>query len=978
MRRRTGFTLTELVIAIAVLGIVLAAVYVFFLSGRDAAEKVNEANASQIDLRRTADRIESVLGNAGCTDAVPPGSQGWHPVIEAGPARLTFVANLGNRQILEPSDTLTLSVSDGDGVTITDASGETLFRGGEVDRLELSYSNDYGVDLEGVDLSTQAGRDMIRSVDVLVGSSGGSVEPVSLTMTPPNLRLSGLSHSEMINARGFGGPSRTVEFFGEDWETYSNFHSQDYIEADSIWEPILEEDFETAASWNENWTSYKTHANGRVRRSSDYSYEGSYALLLDCYPNGSYSHNAGIWTVDLSDYDEYSDQLRLHYYTHEWSDESDWEDGVFFPEITGGFENLIVGEDFSGFRNGPKDGWEYWTDSYGNIEITDQYPMSGDYLNMDSRRDGYFSHNRVMWTQDLSAYSGSGDLELRYSICSRGDEEHSGNDGDFVGLAGTGGITADPEAYSNFDLGPSGSWIDRAIDLDSLAPAGYDWSNCRVLFAQYDNYRTDSYNSTDGISIDNVELYEYQAGDTSLVEKIAGRPGGWSGWEEMTVDLDAEARSYGYPFDSTFSIAFAQYDNYGITVDGIGYDEIAIETGSWGIPGWTHDVYSGYVTDEWEASDHDHYHASSGPADQSWCWSIAGSGDYSPGVTRAWLESPEIDLTMYPEDTRLSFAFFHYYDWAAGDGGNVKIYNEDTSTWDLAVPYWGYYTASIPALGGEAGWDGSKSDWNFCVIDITEYAGQTIRVRFNYGTQGSSTAGGWNMDYARVRVGPDWPQIIWYGWPDQEYADWFGWSTPPGGADPGWTPNGNLAAGNDMSWSWPYDTEYENNVHNALVSPPIDFNSGEDYYYIQFLNHLNAESGYDYCYLEMAPHGVTIADTAWVELEGWTGLSPNWWTTRVYLDPYLALVGSNTVIFRWRMAGDYSITEGGWNMDSIRCFSSDTWFPEVVVPLDTPGEGDADFIRRTTAEERIPATGEFNVAPVLPGGRRETEPVNVR
>jgi len=977
MSRRRGFTLTELMIVLAVLGIVLAAVYVFFLSGKEAAKRTREENTAQIELRRVADRIEQHLGNAGCTDVAPPGGA-WHPVVEAGADRMTFVANLGDREVFEPTDTISIFTPEGGGVRIADASGRVLLRSEDVNGLDITYSDDRGEPIGVAELDTRAGRDRVRSVDIVIGASDGAAEPVSITMTPPNLRLSGMSQAEIVRAMNLDGPSRTVDFFNEDWETYSNFHAQDYIEADTIWEPILEEDFETAASWNDNWSSFTSGANGRVRRSSDYSYLGSYSLLLDCFPSGSYSHNAGIWTVDLSDYDESTDNLRLHYFTREFSDEAHWEDGVFFPDIVGGYENLIAGEDFSGFRAGPKDGWEYWTDSYGNILVTDAYPTDGDYLNMDSRRDGYLSHNRVMWTQDLSGYSGSSDLELRFQLCSRGDEEHSGDDGDFVGLAGPAGIVGAPEAYENLDYGPSGSWISETIDLDSLAPAGYDWSNCQVLFGQYDDQRTVAVNADDGISIDNVELYEYAAGDTLLEDKIAATPSGWSGWAEMTVDLDQAARDHGYPFDSTFSIAFAQYDNYPIATDGIGYDEIAIETGALGIPGWSHDVYSGYVTDEWEPSEHDHYHADSGPADQSWCWSMAGSGDYSAGVTKAWLESPEFDLTMYPEDTRLSFAFFHYYDWAAGDGGNVKIWNEDTSTWELAIPYWGYYTAAIPALGGEAGWDGSKSSWNFCVIDITEYAGQTVKFRFNYGTTGSGTADGWNVDYARVRVGPDWPQIIWYGWPDPEYADWHGWSMPPGYADPYGTPNGSGAAGNDLGTFSPWDTEYEVNVHNALVSPPIEFNSGESFNYIQFMNNMRTELNYDIAYLEMAPHGETIADTTWVTLGSWWGESTNWWTTRIWLDPDLGAVGSNTVIFRWRMLGDGIYNYGGWNLDSIRCFSSDTWYPEVTLPLDTQGEGDADFVRTAPMEARTPAHGEFGVAPVITGDRREHAPTHAR
>lgn len=56
--------------------------------------------------------------------------------------------------------------------------------------------------------------------------------------------------------------------------------------------------------------------------------------------------------------------------------------------LQAGDTTVVDIEDFSGFRNGFSKDWTYWTDDYGQIVVTQDYPTDGNYLNMDSRRDG--------------------------------------------------------------------------------------------------------------------------------------------------------------------------------------------------------------------------------------------------------------------------------------------------------------------------------------------------------------------------------------------------------------------------------------------------------------------------------------------------------------------------------------------------------------------------------------------------------------
>lgn len=56
-------------------------------------------------------------------------------------------------------------------------------------------------------------------------------------------------------------------------------------------------------------------------------------------------------------------------------------------------------------------------------------------------------------------------------------------------------------------------------------------------------------------------------------------------WQPVTVDLAAAAASAGINIGSSFRIKFQQYDNYGLTTDGRGYDQITIASGA-GFPDW--------------------------------------------------------------------------------------------------------------------------------------------------------------------------------------------------------------------------------------------------------------------------------------------------------------------------------------------------------------------------------------------------------
>ncbi len=923
MSGRRGFTLVEGLIALAVLGVVLAALF-FFIRGTQRAGDAVAREAAITDARLGAARLEDILANTGYMGDVFPGA--WQPVLQADDDGLVIVANLTLTEGFGPEDTLSIRNSGGF-ITVRNASGEDF-----TPPIEGSVTFGY-FDAAGLEVTDPA---LIRRIDFDLASGNGA--RVTGSVSPLNLAV--CHDPEMLLAvyesyHDDGGSRLEREVFFEDFEVPTTFIFEDAMEAGWMWVPMITEDFESPASWSNKWVTWSENSNGRVRRwTNSEAYEGQSCLALDCETPGL-STQMAVWSVDLSGFD-WTDSLRLHINWREFNDSWDTEDGVYLTEWIPDAQVEILNEDFSEFRNGFPRSWTFWTDDYGRVQISASWPKlpdGGNYLNLDTRRQGYTGTSRVMTTLDLSAYAGSTDLEISFDMCSRGSPNTA-----FVGIMGPGGITSTPVATHQLNPGayPAGSWARITIDLDELIPVGYDLANTRIILAQQGTGATVAFNANGGVSFDNVLVSEGTSGYWDMSHKILSVPDNFPNWTTASVDLGQAAQNAGIPFSGNFLIGFAQRGDQSIPNSGIAFDQISIDNRGWGMSGWTHGPWPGYVTDEWEPSNHAAYNG-------AWCFAVAGAQNYQQTPTRAWLQSPLIDLSGYPEGHRIAVAFFHRYSFGStGDGCNVKITNNNGESWELIVPYWGYYTAAVPALSMEPGWTGSNgTNWNFSVIDITEYAGQQVRLRFNYGTVGNSSNPGWEVDYTRSRPGADWPQIIW-NMTTWAMADWFAYARVLSGtADPTSTPDGSKWAGNDMSTAWSshgfyWNLQYENSQHNALITPPIFYNNdmGDNYAYVEFYACPRFEQNYDFGYVEVArfseiaPHQFND----WHPLATLHGTASGWGYYRFRVDNLPSTVfGTNrTVVYRWRMMSDGSIVRGGWNIDRLRFFSSDTWLPNVT------------------------------------------------
>ncbi|MEO8461499.1 MAG: hypothetical protein ABI451_13300, partial [Dokdonella sp.] len=118
------------------------------------------------------------------------------------------------------------------------------------------------------------------------------------------------------------------------------------------------------------------------------------------------------------------------------------------------------------------------------------------------------------------------------------------------------------------------------------------------------------------------------------------------------------------------------------------------------------------------------------------------------------LRSDAITLTA---STAPMLDFWTRYDIETGyDGGIVQISTNDGSTWTTITPAGGYpstftHTGNACGLALNSGaYTGTNLNWTHPQFDLTSYAGQTIRLRWQFATDGGLQQGGWWIDDLRV------------------------------------------------------------------------------------------------------------------------------------------------------------------------------------------------------------------------------------
>jgi Zn-dependent metalloprotease len=173
------------------------------------------------------------------------------------------------------------------------------------------------------------------------------------------------------------------------------------------------------------------------------------------------------------------------------------------------------------------------------------------------------------------------------------------------------------------------------------------------------------------------------------------------------------------------------------------------------IPGYGTSVYNGVVSltvadTAISLKDSSRWHVDSWNAYEgglSW-WDADPSLGNQGGYSNGWYEGLDTDPISL-SGSSLMLDFYHRYKveepaggFPAGyngwDGMNVRISTDDGSTWQvLQNPVPAYSNSSLYSFGdfhgegpGIPGWTGELSNWTNVSIDLSAYAGQTVRIRF--------------------------------------------------------------------------------------------------------------------------------------------------------------------------------------------------------------------------------------------------------
>ncbi len=138
-------------------------------------------------------------------------------------------------------------------------------------------------------------------------------------------------------------------------------------------------------------------------------------------------------------------------------------------------------------------------------------------------------------------------------------------------------------------------------------------------------------------------------------------------------------------------------------------------------------------------------------------WATQLGGNYSSS-SNSKLDAPSV--TVPSSHTYAQLSFWQWYDTEQNyDGGNVKVSTDGGSTWTILTPdvgYTGTATSGNAAIPGEPCFSGhNQKFWQLVTCDLTPYKGQSVVIRFDFGSDSSVQYPGWYVDDVRIEGAED-------------------------------------------------------------------------------------------------------------------------------------------------------------------------------------------------------------------------------
>jgi hypothetical protein len=274
-----------------------------------------------------------------------------------------------------------------------------------------------------------------------------------------------------------------------------------------------------------------------------------------------------------------------------------------------------------------------------------------------------------------------------------------------------------------------------------------------------------------------------------------------------------------------------------------------------------------------------------------WCAGTILDGNY-PDHANTRLISSYITLPTVSGDERIKLKFWQWFNIENGNDQGVVQISVSPGVWE---------TISSPEF------DGGGVVWTQYAADLSDYAGETIRLGFYFSSDFSIGYHGWYIDDVSIEVGPpDFPNPEAF---ELGVGDWCAdnglWEVGEPTAGPPSAHSGENCAGTVLGGG------YANHANTRLISPEITLTPAPGQFpMLFFYQWFTIESGYDNGWIQLS-----VNDGAWETIAGpITGTNASWSQYGCDLSAY----SDASVRVAFLFTSDFSVAYSGWYIDDIR------------------------------------------------------------
>ena len=277
------------------------------------------------------------------------------------------------------------------------------------------------------------------------------------------------------------------------------------------------------------------------------------------------------------------------------------------------------------------------------------------------------------------------------------------------------------------------------------------------------------------------------------------------------------------------------------------------------------------------------------------CAGTVLGGNY-PVRTDSRLISPTLSLPSVAGAMEVHLRFQQWFSYGSAAGGRVQVSVWDGSTWGA----WVDEGASIENHSG---------DWSLKDIDLTAYAGETVRLAFYHTADILTPSKGWYVDAIEIiSVTPIFVGDFESGWDAFWSADRGVWQIGAATAGPGACFAGSQCAGTVLGGKYPVRTD------SRLISPTLTLPTVNGSVNV----HLLFQQWYSYGSAAGARVQVSVWDGTtwgdWIDVGGSVSGSSGGWSEG---DVDLTIYAGETVRLAFYHTADILTPSSGWYVDDI-------------------------------------------------------------